>query len=152
MSYVRAWQEPEYPEGDWMSQEQWQETGIEEIFDYAEASEEVEIDDIDEGFFAVYSENDIGCERIIPMEYSGERFSTVRGVFDSNPGKSQRYTPWTAEYTIEGLEEDIEQMDGKLLELEDQHVELFEENFSGGEGTVQAYEAFVAGVTGFFSR
>jgi hypothetical protein len=150
MAHVRAWQEPEYPEGEWIDQEQWEETGIEDVFGYAEASEDVELSDVEEGFFAVYSENDIGSERIIPLEYSGEKFSTIRGVFDSNPGKSQRYTPWETEYGIEELEEDLEAMEGKLVGLEDQYVESVEENFSGRDRKFEAYETIFAGVTGFF--
>ncbi|WP_414838354.1 hypothetical protein ACK3SF_03030 [Candidatus Nanosalina sp. VS9-1] len=151
MDYVRAWQEPDYPHGDWISQDEWMASGVDELFDYVEASEEADIDGVYEGFFALYSENDMGSERIIPLEYSSGTFSTVSGVFDSNPGVTQRYTSWNADYSFEGLMDDVDAMDGKIVELEEDQAEIFAENFSSRGEAVEAYEAVMAAVTGFFS-
>lgn len=129
MGYVKSWEKPDYPQGDWVDEVEWSQLGIDEIIEEASEAYEQEIEDLEEGFFAVYSENDIGCERLIPMEYSDNSFETVRGVFDSNPGHSQRYTSWSTTYTEEALEKELEVIDGKLVELSDEEINIIRENF-----------------------
>lgn len=150
MSYVKAWQEPDYSHGDWIDEEDWRDSGLEEIFEKVEAYDEESFEDLDDGYFAVYSENDTGCERIIPMEYSGEFFETVGGVFDSNPGVTQRYTEWHTSYTEKGLGKDVEAMNGKIVELDEDDVQLIEEFVDKRPLDVNFAGAVTATLTGLF--
>lgn len=130
MENVKSWEQPDYPHGQWIDEQEWKDTGIDEMIERAGEAYELDLGEIDEGYFAVYSKNDMGMERLIPLEYSGEDFETVKGVFDSNPGVTQRYTPWSTTYTSEGLEHDLEAMDGKVVPLSEEDIEVIEDNFS----------------------
>jgi hypothetical protein len=150
MEYVKSWEEPDYPHGQWIEESEWEDTGIEEIFKKASEAYEQDISDIEEGFFAVYTENDMGMERLMPLEYSGEGFETVKGVFDSNPGVTQRYTPWHGKYSEKGLEQDLEAMDGKLIELDEIDIDLIEQNFSYEIEKELDLASVINGVAGVF--
>lgn len=127
MNYVKAWKEPDYPEGDWIDEQEWTDSGLEEFFEEVRAYDAESFEGLEGGYFAVYCENDTGCERVIPVEYSGNFFETVGGVLDSNPGFTQRYTQWSTAYTEEGLRKDVEAMDGKIVELSEDDVQLIED-------------------------
>ena len=150
MNYVKSWEQPDYPHGNWINEDEWTQTGMEEIMERAGEAYEVEVGGLEDCFYGLYSENDMGMERLIPLEYSGNNFETVRGVFDSNPGVTQRYTPWRTTYTEKELEKDLEAMDGKLIELEDEEIGTVRESFSPDFEEEINFNAIVNGIAGVF--
>ena len=127
MEEIRAWKEPNYPEGRWIDQERWQETGMDDVFDYArKKSGEVDDMDVPDAYSAIYTVNNLGSERIIPLMNQGDQIETVGGVFDSNPGYTQRYTSWDASFSEEELKEEVEAMDAKIIDMDVEHVESIE--------------------------
>ena len=77
--------------------------------------------------------NDLGAERLIPLEYHQQEdvFTTVSGVFDSNPGKTQRQTPWRYSWTEDEIEEEVRNCmkESKLVEVEERHLKQFNRSF-----------------------
>jgi|GEM_PF-1984341 len=127
MDEVRTWNEPDYPEGEWIDQDRWEKSGMEELFQYArENSDPLDgFNDVPEAYSAIYAVNDIGTERLIPI-FNAEEFETVGGVFDSNPGYSQRYTQWDAGFTGPEIEEELKVMNAQITELDARHVTSIE--------------------------
>ena len=127
MEEVRAWNEPDYPEGEWIDQDRWQNTGMEELFQYAQENSRPleDSNSMPEAYSAIYTVNDLGVERIIPI-FNSDKFETVGGVFDSNPGYTQRYTQWETELSAQELEQEVEEMDGQITELDPGHVASIE--------------------------
>ena len=148
MNHVKAWEEPDYPHGNWVDEKRWQSSGVEEIFEDASDLYAEDFEGLEEGYFAVYSENDLGSERIIPLEYNGKKFETVNGVFDSNTGCTQRYTAWRTSYSEKDLMEDIQKMDGKLIDLDENQAEVLED--LGHKESFNTYDTVVAAITGFY--
>lgn len=127
MDEIRTWNEPDYPEGNWIDQERWKNTGMDEVFQYAKENSAPlqSFEDITESYSAIYTVNDVGTERIIPI-FNSEDIETVGGVFDSNPGYTQRFTPWETEFSGTEIEEEIDRIGAEVTELEPQHVRSIE--------------------------
>jgi len=128
MEGVRAWNEPNYPEGNWIDEVRWKNSGMDELFEYAcENSRPLEdLSSMPEAYSAVYTVNDLGIERVIPV-FNSDGFETVGGVFDSNPGYTQRYTPWEAELSDPEIEHEVDKMDAQITELDPEHVASIEQ-------------------------
>jgi len=128
MEGLRAWNEPNYPEGNWIDQVRWKNSGMDELFEYArENSRPLEdLSSMPEAYSAVYTANDLGIERVIPV-FNSDGFETVGGVFDSNPGYTQRYTPWEAELSDPEIEHEVDKMDAQITELDPEHVASIEQ-------------------------
>ena len=154
--YAESDRLPDYAHGDWIDERIWESTGMEEIFEYAGASENHDLENFDEGYYAITSQNDIGCKRLIPLFYDAtdENFETVRGVFDSNPGKTQRYTAWNHVYGREEIEQEIENSmeESSMMELPEEHASTIEQNFSPEREINQfnGVEAVVSTIAGIF--
>lgn len=155
--YIESEKLPEYHTGDWLSQDEWMDKGVEDIFEYAEGLEPGEFEEVTEGYYGLQAVNDFGAERIIPLEYDSrhDEFQTVRGVFDSNPGKTQRYTPWDHSYTPEKLNEELDETmeHARLIQLNEEHVEKVRENFpaEGEQVDLSPGKAIISGLTTFLS-
>lgn len=154
--YPRSENLPEYLYGNWIDEDEWEMTGMPEIFDYARRQQETGFEDFEAGQYAIYAFNDLGAERLIPLEYDPEEevFNTVSGVFDSNPGKTQRQTPWRYSWTEEEIEKEVRNcmMESKLVELEENHVEtagIFDSGFDDTNYDV-TLDRILSTVTGMF--
>lgn len=153
--YAKSDRLPRYCHGDWIDEKTWEATGMDEIFGYAGTSDNHDMGSFEEGHYAIKSQNDIGCKRLIPLFYDGEeRFETVRGVFDSNPGKTQRYTAWNHVYGRDGIEQEVESsMDqSSMIELPEEHAKNIERNFPAELQVEQFinFEAVVSSIAGIF--
>lgn len=137
--YPKSENIPDYPHGNWIDEDRWEMTGMPEVFDYARRSQQTGFEDFETGQYAIYAFNDLGAERLIPLEYyqQEEVFTTVSGVFDSNPGKTQRQTPWEYTWKEDEIEEEVRNcmMDSKLVEVDESHIETAEIFDSGLDST-----------------
>ncbi|MFB6241201.1 MAG: hypothetical protein ABEJ36_00160 [Candidatus Nanosalina sp.] len=153
--YPKSEEIPDYPRGDWINESELGEIGMDEVFNHAETRSEILPENTVSGNYAIYARNDLPTERLIPLEYNAhdDTYRTVGGVFDSNPGKTQRYTSWNLSFTQEELEKEIDSamLEAQLIPLEKEHVETVTENFSySTELDIGAVDAAVAALTGLF--
>lgn len=153
--YAESDKLPGYAHGDWVDENTWEATGMEDIFEYAGASENHDMRGFEEGYYAITSQNDLGCKRLIPLFYDGgERFETVRGVFDSNPGKTQRYTAWNHVYERDEIEKEVKSSmdESSMIELPEEHAATIERNFPAEleVGQFTGVEAVVSSIAGIF--